>query len=94
MNEVTIIEEPYTCVKCHRQNLLISEISYQENSEGQIIEGTILCRACFLKAPDFKKLLKEGPETEKVINKLIRQFEYNYDRRMVRRVLPKKKGKE
>lgn len=90
-DKIIYVDEPYTCVDCGRQNLKFSETSYQESPDGQLIEGTVLCMACFFRSPDFQSVLKEGPEAQKVVGKLIKRFEYNYDRRMVRRVLPTKK---
>ena len=88
--KVTIVEEPYTCTSCGRQNLKFTEIVFRTDSEEQIIESSVLCQPCFLKSPVFLKLIAKTPEAARGMDKLIEQMDYKYNRRMLRRVLKKK----
>ena len=93
-DDVLIIEEPYTCTSCGRQNLKFEEISWKDDKEGQIDNSTVCCKTCSLTSllPTFLKLVKPGREkdAEKIFKEAIRNFERNYNRRLVRRVVKKR----
>jgi hypothetical protein len=90
------IEEPYTCNDCGRKNLKYEEIVFKEDENGQIDLSSVTCKTCGLMSiwPTFRKHIKPGHEkdAEKVFRKMAKGFEYNYNRRLVRRVLEKKEG--
>lgn len=92
---ITYVDEPYTCTSCGRQNLKIEEISYVEDKENQIILSTVTCKRCAFTSmlPTFLKIAKPGHEKdmEKLVKKMVDQFEHNFNRRMIRRAVKKTK---
>lgn len=95
--KVTIIDEPYTCMYCGRMNLKYGEITYKEDIDGQVIESSVSCHACFFRtSPRLQALMRKHPEAAeelaKEFEKIAKQMEYNYNRRMARRVLKKEGG--
>jgi len=87
-DNVTFINEPYTCTVCGRKNLKYTEISYKENENGQIDESTITCLPCLFKSPAFMKLVK--PKHANDLDKTADHLDHNYNRRVIRRALKKK----
>lgn len=91
---IVIIEEPYTCTVCGRQNLKFQEIGYREDKDGQIDLSTVACTSCHWLSvwPILKKYIKAGHEkdAETLLKESVGDFEHNYNRRLLRRVLKKK----
>ena len=93
--EPIIIDEPYTCTSFGRKNLKFGEISYMEDKEGQIDVSTVICKTCAWLSiwPKLQKYIKPEHEkdAERAFKKELRQFETNYNHRLVRRTVQKRR---
>jgi ribosomal protein L37AE/L43A len=91
--EPLYIEEPYTCTSCGRKNLKFEEIGFKEDKNGQIDLSTVHCKTCgwISLMPAFLKYVKPGHEkdVERVLRRELKNFEANYNRRLVRRTIKK-----
>jgi hypothetical protein len=92
--KITFIDESYVCTACGRENLKGTEMSYRVDKDNQVILESVLCKKCAMAGiySTLLPMIKPGHEkdVEKILEKMASDFEYNYDRRLMRRVTRKK----
>jgi hypothetical protein len=73
--------------------LKFGEIGYKEDKNGQVDLSTVTCMTCNFMSlwPFLENCIKQGYEkdVENVLKKAAKNFEHNYNHRLVRRALKK-----